>query len=105
NQPLADGPAEASPIEEVPKPSEREFRLLRHLLSVDEEVGIIADHVQLDWIEHQLVQAIISKRLEAHRNGTWRGVPGLLQQFESPATQQLITAAASGRVLERRATG
>ncbi len=80
-----------------PPPSEREFWLLRFLLESDEPLGWIAQHLQLDWLQHPTVRRAVAARLEAHANGSWRGVPALIDQLEDTEAASLVSqAVASG---------
>ena len=94
NQLAADDAAEpvSAPAPEA-KPSEREFWLLRFILGGDEQLDWVTQNLELDWIDHALVREIVSKRLHAHQNQSWQGIPSLLQECNSDAAQQLITRA------------
>jgi hypothetical protein len=63
------------------------------MLAGDEHCEWLAQNLQLAWIEHSLVRQIVAKRVEAHQNQSWLGVPTLLQECGSEAAQQLITRA------------
>jgi hypothetical protein len=83
--------SEAEP--EQPPPSEREFWLLRFLLSDDEHLNAVAQQFDVNWIQHPVVRRIVGARLEAHARQTWRGVPALIDQLEDPAAASLISEA------------
>jgi DNA primase len=81
------------PEAEQPPPSEREFWLLRFLLINDEHVGWVAEHLDLNWVQHPAVRRAVAARLDAHKNGSWRGVPALIDEMEDNAAVSLITEA------------
>jgi DNA primase len=80
------------PIPTAPPPSEREFWLLRFLL-IDDHLDWVAQYLDLNWIQHPIINRAVSLRLEAHRQQTWRGVPALIDQLEDSAAASLITEA------------
>lgn len=77
----------------IPPPPERELWLMRFLLLEQAPVDWVAEHLRLDWLQHPLVRQVVLARLEAHRQGSWRGVAGLLNDCDEPGLRQLITAA------------
>jgi DNA primase len=81
------------PEPELPPPSEREFWLLRFLLINDEHVGWVAEHLDLNWLQHPAVQRAVAARLDAQKNASWRGVPALIDELEDSAIASLITEA------------
>ncbi|MFM1768323.1 MAG: primase [Verrucomicrobiota bacterium] len=94
---------EGPPGMTLPPPSEREFWLLRFVLSHDDQVDWLARHLNLDWVVHPLVRRIIGARLAAHVHDTWRGVPALCDELDDPAAARLVTetsTAGGGRVKE-----
>jgi hypothetical protein len=78
--------------------SEREFWLLRFVLSHDEQIDWLAAHLDLEWIVHPVVRRIIGARLAAHGDGSWRGVPALCDALGDPAAARLITEATTAGV-------
>lgn len=79
-------------------PSEREFWLLRFLLSDDEHMAWMEQHFDLGWIQHPILRRIAEKRLDQHRQHSWCGVPALIHALEDNAAAALITqAVADGR--------
>ena len=81
------------PEPEQPPPSEREFWLLRFLLSDDEHLNSVEQNLDVNWIQHPTVRQIVAARLEAHSNQTWRGVPALIDHLEDSAAASLISEA------------
>ncbi len=84
--------------EEAPSPApvqrpvpERELWLLRFLLASDEHMDWVAEHLNVDWLQHPAVRRIISARLTAHDHQTWHGTSDLLAQCEDAEDQSLIT--------------
>jgi DNA primase len=98
--PEAPDPAEpaGAPAAPVAPPSEREFWLLRFVLSHDEQIDWLSAHLDLEWIVHPLVRRIIGARLSAQGEGSWRGVPALCDALEDPAAARLITEATTAGV-------
>jgi len=88
---------ETAPAQQTPPP-EREVWLLKFVLASDENVPWLNSHLDLNWLEHPTVRAIISARLQAETEQRWTGVPGLLSEFQDPAAQSLITEAVSDTV-------
>jgi DNA primase len=78
-----------------PSPSSPELWLLRILLLHDELVDWISHHLDLQWLEHAQVRALVAGRLSAHTNQTWAGLAALLHQIDDPTARQLITEVAS----------
>ena len=74
-------------------PSEREFWLVRLLLSHDETIEWVAAHLDLNWIEHPVVRRVAAARIKLHADGVWRGVPGLIDSLDDAAASELITEA------------
>lgn len=86
----------AEPLPEetpAPEPSEREFWLLRFMLSHDESLDWLASRLDVNWIEHAGVRQIVQIRLAAHRAGTWQGVPALMNQLPDEHLRSLVTEA------------
>jgi hypothetical protein len=81
------------PETETPRPSEREFWLLKLLLLYDDLVGWSALHLDLNWISHQLVRQIVTQRLAAQTNESWKNLAAFLDECESPEMRSLVTEA------------
>ena len=81
------------PEETVAPPSEREFWLLRFLLSSDEQIEWAAQHIDANWIEHPMVRRVIEARLSAYAGQSWRGVPALIDELQDGTAAALITEA------------
>jgi hypothetical protein len=89
-----------APKEETP-PGGRELWLLRFLLSHDETVGWVAEHLDLKWIRHPSVRRVVAARLAAHQEGRWTGVPGLMDDLgEDADARGLITQSVAGAALK-----
>jgi len=89
-----DEPQEQTPeSNEQPPPPEREFWLLKFVLLSDEQIDWLAGHLDLNWLEHPSVRAIIAGRVKAHAEQNWNGVPAFLSQFEDQFARSLITRA------------
>jgi DNA primase len=78
---------------ETPRPSDKEFWLLKILLLHDDLVGWAALHLDVDWILHPLVRQIIEKRLAAQTNESWKNPAAFLDECESPEMRSLVTEA------------
>jgi len=77
----------------LPPPNEREFWLLRFLLISDEHLDWVVQNLDLNWIQHPIVRRVVTVRLNAHSNQSWRGVPALIDEMEDAAAASLITEA------------
>jgi DNA primase len=82
----------------APPPSSPEYWLLKLLLLHEDLVEWAASHLDVNWVRHPLVRQFVTQRLEAHRNQTWRDLPGFLDQCETPELRNLIT----GAIMEAR---
>jgi hypothetical protein len=71
---------------------------LKLLLLHEDLVEWTAAHLDVNWVRHPLVRQFVTQRLEAHRNQTWRDLPGFLDQCEAPELRNLIT----GAIMEAR---
>src|SRR5688572_10209204 len=90
---------------EQPEPSEREFWLLRFVLNADEQMDWLWSHLDVEWVQHPTVRAIIDKRLRAHHDDGWHGIPGFVSAEQDPFAQRLITEAVAespGADIERK---
>ncbi len=83
--------ADAGP--EVSRPSNHEFHLLKLLLLHDDLVGWAALHLDMNWISHPLVRQIITQRLAAQMNETWKSPAAFLHECETPEMRALVTEA------------
>jgi len=78
---------------ELPPPSATELRLIKLILLHDAGVDWLAAHLNLDWVQNQMAKNILSHRLQAHREGSWRNLGLFLDGFESTRIRSLITEA------------
>jgi DNA primase len=85
--PAGEPPAAKPP----PRPPVTEHWLLKLLLLDDELVQWAAEHLDPDWVQHPLARQIVSKRIEACRNGTWVSLAAFLDECSAPGLQALIT--------------
>jgi hypothetical protein len=74
----------------VPKPSAKEFWLLKYLFLDDANLEWIATHLKLNWIAHETVRKIVARRLEAFALDTWSGVSAFMTSLDDPATVELL---------------
>lgn len=95
NKPMADESSESVPDDEVEltPPTEREFWLLRFLLSDDEHMDWVSKHLDPQWIQHPAVRRSAEARIHAHQSHSWRGVPALIDELQDDAAASLITQA------------
>ncbi len=95
NKPMADESSESVPGDEVEltPPTEREFWLLRFLLSDDEHMDWVSQHLDPQWIQHPAVRRSAEARIQAHQSHSWRGVPALIDELQDDAAASLITQA------------
>ena len=78
----------------MPRPSPQEFWLLKLLLTEDESLVWARAHIELDWIQHPVLRAILVERL-GHDELEPASVATLLGRFPEPQAQNLISEAAS----------
>ena len=86
-----DSAAAESEPESIPRPAMLEAWLLKLTLRHDPGIDWLAAHLDANWIQHPHVRDIVTRRLRAHREGTWRSIGALLDEFESPSVRSLIT--------------
>jgi DNA primase len=85
--------ASSEPEVETPRPSDKEFWLLKLLLLHDDLVGWTALHLDVNWILHPLIRQIVTQRLAAQTNETWKSLAAFLDECESPEMRSLVTEA------------
>jgi DNA primase len=78
---------------EMPPPSATELRLIKLILLHEAGVYWLAAHLNLDWVQNQIAKDILSRGLQAHREGNWRNLGLFLDGFESTQVRSLITEA------------
>jgi DNA primase len=77
----------------VARPSPHESWMLKLLFVHDELVEWAAGHLNPDWIEHDLVKQIVTRRLEVQRNQSWTTLATFLAAYANPQLLALITEA------------
>ena len=87
------GDSTPEPECEAPRPSDKEFWLLKLLLQHDDLVGWAALHLDVNWISHPFVRQIVERRLTAQTNETWQSLAAFLDECESPGMRGLVTEA------------
>ncbi len=85
----------AQTIESAPPPSPHEAWLLKLLLRHEAAAEWLAEHLDAEWLQHETVRTIVKARLQTHRESSWTGVAGFLDQFEDPRAQAFISEAAT----------
>lgn len=83
------------PSETIERPALHEFWLLKLLLLHEELVAWAAAHLDVAWIEHQLVRRIIEGRVSAQRNESWQSLASFLDDCDSAEMRSLVTEAAT----------
>jgi len=83
----------ATEAEESQPPSEREFWLLRLILSSDDQLEWLNAHIDLDWIQHGSVRTVVEQIIALHRTGAWTGPAALLEHCATVELTTLITRA------------
>ena len=78
---------------ETPRPSDKEFWLLKLLLLHDDLVAWTGLHLDVNWILHPSVRQIVALRFAAQTNETWQSLAAFLDECESPEMKGLITEA------------
>ena len=92
----AESEAESAAAEiQSPRPSTHEFWLLKLLLLHDELVAWAALHLDANWISHPLVRQIVTQRLTAQTNESWKNLAAFLDECETPEMRNLVTEAAA----------
>ncbi|MGO8837430.1 MAG: DNA primase [Limisphaerales bacterium] len=91
--PESEDSASIGPESETPRPSDKEFWLLKLLLLHDEFVSQAAVYLDVNWILHPHVQQIVAQRLAAQSNESWQSLAAFLDECESPEIRSLITEA------------
>jgi DNA primase len=86
NEPVAAEP-------ETSRPSQLEFWLLKLLLLHEDLVAWATLHLDVDWIAHPLVRQIVTQRLAAQTNESWKSLAAFLDECETPEMRSLITEA------------
>jgi DNA primase len=81
--------------EPPPRPSIPEYWLVKLLFVHENLVEWALQNIDPEWIRHPDVRKIISKRLDAARNGSWVNLGNFLAECETPGMQNLITEAAT----------
>jgi DNA primase len=84
---------ELNEMEPANPPSPHEFHLLKVLLLHDDLVAWAALHLDVNWISHPLVRQIVTQRLAAQTNETWKSLAAFLDECELPEMRGLITEA------------
>jgi DNA primase len=79
----------------VPPPSEREFWLLRLILSEDDQMEWVNQHLDPAWIQHPVLRQIVAERLALFRSQEWRGLGAFIEQLQDAAASSLLTQAAT----------
>jgi DNA primase len=94
-QPTEEAPPEAGGFEalEQPRPSDKEFWLLKLLLRQDELAVPALQFLEPHWILHPLVRTVVERYLTAHAGQTWPGLSAFLGECESEELRTLITEA------------
>ena len=94
----AAGPPASSDEEDAPataptvsRPPENEAWLLRIALESDDLMEWVAGHLQLEWLTNAAVRELISRRLQAHADGSWKNAAAWLSQIEDPGWKNLVT--------------
>jgi DNA primase len=77
------------------RPSTHEFWLLKLLLLHDELVAWASLHLDVGWIVHPLVRQIVTQRVAAQTNETWKNLAAFLDECETPEMRNLVTEAAT----------
>ncbi|HEV2328163.1 MAG TPA: DNA primase [Verrucomicrobiae bacterium] len=93
--PDSEEPEETPESEILEVPSPQEFWLLKLLLVHDGLAGWAATRLEPDWISNTPARQITERRLNAHKNGTWRNLAAFLDESDSDAMRSLVTEAAT----------
>jgi DNA primase len=89
-----DSPAAAEAgAETSARPSNLETHLLKLLFLHDELAPWLAAHLEVNWLAHPLVRQVVTARLAAQEQGTWRDLADFLAGCESALARNLLTEA------------
>lgn len=83
--------AAAETEEAIPRPTTPELWLLKLALRHDSGMDWLVAHLDPNWIQHSSVRDILTRRLKAHTEGTWRSMGLFLDEFESAGVRGLMT--------------
>jgi len=83
--------AAAETEEAIPRPTTPELWLLKLVLRHDAGMDWLVAYLDPNWIQHPSVKDIVTRRLKAHAEGTWRSMGMFLDEFESTAIRGLMT--------------
>jgi DNA primase len=83
--------AAAETEEAIPRPTTPELWLLKLALRHDAGMDWLVAHLDPNWIQHPSVKDILTRRLKAHAEGTWRSMGLFLDEFESTSVRGLMT--------------
>jgi DNA primase len=78
---------------EMARPSAFEFHLLKLLFLHDDLVPQASAHLDVEWIAHPQVRAVIAQRLAAQRDGSWQSLGAFLDACDSPGIRSIVTEA------------
>lgn len=92
-----DSAAAAEVEEAIPRPTTHELWLLKLVLRHDEGLAWLVAHLDTEWIQHPLVKDITARRMNAHRENTWRNIGAFLDDYESSQARSLITECISDK--------
>ena len=91
-RPENEEPAASEP-EASSRPSPQEFWLLKLLLLHDDLGAWAALHLDVNWISHSLARQIVTQRLAAQTNATWKSLTAFLDECETQEMRSLVTEA------------
>ncbi|HEV2694034.1 MAG TPA: DNA primase [Verrucomicrobiae bacterium] len=77
------------------RPSNNEWHLLKILMLHENLAGWAVLHLDVNWVTHPLVRQIVTMRLTACEQETWRSLTEFLDGMESAFMRSLITEAAA----------
>ena len=101
SKPISIEVAQVTSVQNENPPPKPELWLLRFILAGDDYVAKAAEQLDLNWLTHPGIRQILSARFTAERQGTWKGIPSLLEQFHDPALQAMIAEAITERVPQK----
>ena len=78
----------------APPPSPSEHWLVKLLLLNDDLVEWAWAHIDPNWIQHDGAREVVTLRLAAFANQTWRSLPLFIDECARPELRTLITSAA-----------
>jgi DNA primase len=93
----SDNQAVSYQSENIPK--NLEFGLLQLTFQNDDLIEWLGEHLNVNWIRHEVVRDIVSQRIAAHKNGEWQDLSFFINSL-SDSSRNLLTEALARNYME-----